>query len=142
MAGLKMSKISDLLIEAASIDWLCPPRPVSPPVFARLLDPSRGHSFLSQSFEAISKIAALHGQPIRTTLDWCCCLPLTRWALTIDMHVVPVTLGKGGLNLLLQINDQCSGILLRKPLSKQFGIQSDPLLHRKQAELPHTQPSD
>ncbi|MBC7396589.1 MAG: glycoside hydrolase family 15 protein [Bdellovibrionales bacterium] len=44
-------QVSALVSEAASIDWLCLPRPDSPPTFGRLLDPEGGHF----SVELISK---------------------------------------------------------------------------------------
>jgi GH15 family glucan-1,4-alpha-glucosidase len=40
-------QISALINEQGSIDWLCLPRPDSPPVFGRILDPDGGHFSIS-----------------------------------------------------------------------------------------------
>lgn len=40
-------QISALISDQGSIDWLCLPRPDSPPVFGRILDPEGGHFSVS-----------------------------------------------------------------------------------------------
>ena len=40
-------QISALISDQGSIDWLCLPRPDSPPVFGRILDPEGGHFSIS-----------------------------------------------------------------------------------------------
>ncbi len=44
-------QISALISDKASIDWLCIPRPDSPPLFGRLLDPAGGHFSIELSSE-------------------------------------------------------------------------------------------
>jgi GH15 family glucan-1,4-alpha-glucosidase len=48
-------QVSALISEAGSIDWLCMPRPDSPPIFGKLLDPDGGHFSIEPTEEYTSK---------------------------------------------------------------------------------------
>lgn len=48
-------QVSALISEAGSIDWLCMPRPDSPPIFGKLLDPDGGYFSIEPTEEYTSK---------------------------------------------------------------------------------------
>jgi GH15 family glucan-1,4-alpha-glucosidase len=78
-------QISALVSDAGSVDWLCLPRPDSPPVFGRLLDPEGGHfsitlegalptegaqHYIENTNVLVTELAASNGDRVRIT-DFC-----------------------------------------------------------------------
>lgn len=58
---------SALIHESGSLDWLCLPRPDSPPVFGRLLDPEGGHFSIDTDGDATYRQEFLPNTNVLTT---------------------------------------------------------------------------
>src|SRR5579871_6458684 len=62
---------SALIHETGSLDWMCLPRPDSPPVFGRLLDPDAGHFAITSAAgpaEPVSRQRYVPNTNILTTI--------------------------------------------------------------------------